>query len=313
MTAQRVLLALPVGVFAASVVLLFWRVPRRLGPRLDPYTVGQRVRLGERAAELEVLLPPPPASAFARLFGPMLRSVEDRVSRFLGHRDEAATARALEHAGLDDVTPRQFRDQQFAFAMGGVLLGVVAGVLSGPRTGLLIAAFAVPIGFMRKRNALERLITLRRERMRAELWQVNGLLAVKLHASLNVQAVIAEFVAEAHGEIADELRRVLIAIETGTAGERALRDQAERTAEPFAARLYPGPGRRHREGGQHLPCPPRPGGGHPSRPPRRPPPRGHRAHRGHGGAVGAHGRRHAAADRRSRRRPPVPHHLKLNN
>ena len=160
------------------------------------------------------------------------------MSRFLGHRDEAATARALEHAGLDDVTPRQFRDQQFAFAMGGVLLGVVAGVLSGPRTGLLIAAFAVPIGFMRKRNALERLITLRRERMRAELWQVNGLLAVKLHASLNVQAVIAEFVAEAHGEIADELRRVLIAIETGTAGERALRDQAERTAEPFAARLY---------------------------------------------------------------------------
>lgn len=238
MIAQRVLLALPVGVFVASVVLLFWRVPRRLGPRLDPYTVGQRVRLGERDAELEVLLPPPPASAFARFFGPMLRSVEDRVSRFLGHRDEAATARALEHAGLDDVTPRQFRDQQFAFAMAGVLLGVVSGVLSGPRTGLMIAAFAVPIGFMRKRNALERLIKLRRERMRAELWQVNGLLAVKLHASLNVQAVISEFVAEAHGEIADELRRVLVAIETGAAGERALRDQAERTAEPFAARLY---------------------------------------------------------------------------
>ena len=198
MIAQRILLALPLGVFAASVVLLFWRVPRRLGPRLDPYTVGQRVRLGERDAELEALLAPPPASAFARFFRP----------------------------------------QQFAFAMAGVLLGVVCGVLSGPRTGLMIAAFAVPIGFMRKRNALERLIKLRRERMRAELWQVNGLLAVKLHASLNVQAVISEFVAEAHGEIADELRRVLIAIETGTAGERALRDQAERTAEPFAARLY---------------------------------------------------------------------------
>lgn len=238
MNPANFLIALPAAVFTGSLVLTFWRVPRRLGPRVDPYTVNARIRLGDPGAELEALLPPPPANAFARLLGPMSRALGDRVSRWLGHHDEATTALALEHAGIQGVTPRQFRDQQFIFAMTGLGLGLASGVLSGPRTGLLIAAAAVPLGFTRKRNDLQRRIKARRERMRSELWQVNGMLAVKLDAALNVQAVLSEFVGEAHGEIADEMRRILIAMETGVPGERALREAATRTAEPFAGRLY---------------------------------------------------------------------------
>lgn len=240
MTAWDIMLTLPAGIFGAAVVLSFWRPSRRLAPRLAPYTVSSRARLGDAHAEFEALLPPPPVSPVARIAGPIVRSAVDKVSAWMGHRSEEATALALEHAGITDITPRQFRDQQFMYAAFGVGAGVVMGALLGVRTGLLLAIVGVPWGFLRKRMELAQRTKVRRARMRAELWQVCPLLAVKAHASLNVQAVMAEFCTEARDdcEVANELRRVLRAIQGGTSGEVALRAAALRTAEPFAGRLY---------------------------------------------------------------------------
>lgn len=237
MNAARILLAVPAGLCAAAVVLTIYRPPRRLASRVTPYTVAARTRMGDTSAEIEALLPPETGSPVVRVLGPMLRAAEDRLSRWLGHRDEAATALALEHAGITDVTPRQFRDQQFVFALAGVGLGIASGLLLGIRTGILLALVGLPWGFLRKRLELKTRTKARQERMRNELWQVNALLAIKAHATGNVQSVLAEFCAEAHGEIAGELRRILLTMEAGTPGDVALRLAASRTAEPFAGRL----------------------------------------------------------------------------
>lgn len=240
MSPLQLLAAAPAGMAVAALVLTLWRPPRRIGPRLAPYTVAARARLGDPRAESEALLPAPPASPLARVLQPIARAAVDRLSGWLGHRDEEATALALEQAGITEVTPRQFRDQQFLYAAFGVGAGLVMGALAGPRGGVLVAMVGVPYGFLRKRGELAQRTKARRERMRAELWQVCPQLAVKAHASRNVMAVIQEFCAEAREdcEVALELRRALRVIEAGTPGEIALRAAAGRTAEPFAGRLY---------------------------------------------------------------------------
>jgi Flp pilus assembly protein TadB len=237
-TAPQLLAALPTGVCVAALVLAVFRLPRRLGPRVARYTVAARARMGDTGAELEALLPAPSGNVFRRVLEPMFRSIEDKVVGALGQRTEEATRLALEHAGIQDVTPREFRDQQFLFALFGLAVGAVSGLLFGPRAGVLLAVIGLPYGFLRKRYELTRRTRARQELMRAELWSVCPLLAVKAYASGNVQAVIKEFCSEAHGEVADELRRVVAVIEAGTPGEVALRAAAQRTAEPFAGRLY---------------------------------------------------------------------------
>lgn len=240
MSPLHLVLALPTGLAAAALVLAVWRPPRRLGPRLAVYTVAARSRMGDANAEAEALLPAPPTSAFARVLGPIVRAAVDRLSGLLGQRDEEATALALERAGVLDVTPRQFRDQQFMYAAFGVGLGALVGVLSGPRAGVMVALAGVPWGFLRKRAELDRRTSARRRRMRAELWQINDLLAIKCHAGLNVLGALVEFCSEARedSEVANELRRTLRVVEAGTPAELAMRAAAVRTAEPLAGRLY---------------------------------------------------------------------------
>jgi Flp pilus assembly protein TadB len=235
---RRVVLCLPTGIAAAALVLSLLRVPRRLTPRVARYTVAARARLGDAGAEMEALLPAPAGGVFGRVLGPMFRAFEDRVVTALGQRSEAATALALEHAGLSHITPQQFRDQQFVFALFGLAVALVGGIALGPRSGVLLAFLAVPYGFLRKRIQLNRLVKARQAVMRSELWSICPLLAVKAYATPNVLTVLSEFVAEGRGEVVGELRRVLAAIHSGTAGEVALRAAAARTAEPFAARLY---------------------------------------------------------------------------
>lgn len=231
-------LCLPTGIAVAAVILFAFPPPRRLGPRMGRYTVAARVRLGDAGAEVEALLPPPRGGVFGRVLGPMFRSIEERVVSTVSQRTQAATALALEHAGLSHVTPQHFRDQQFMFALFGLATALVGGVALGPRSGVLLAFLAVPYGFARKRVQLSRLVKARQARMRAELWSVCPLLAVKAYATPNVLTVLGEFVAEGQGEVVAELRRVLAAIDSGTAGEVALRAAAARTAEPYVARLY---------------------------------------------------------------------------
>lgn len=237
---MRLMLILSASFTASALLFYLCRPPRRLGPRLAPYTVAARAAMGDAGAELEALLPPAPTGVASRMFGPILRAAIDKVNGWLGQRDEEATALALEHAGITDVTPSQFRDQQFLWAAYGVGLGVVAGAVSGARTGLLcIVTFGV-YGAFRKRIELTRRTNVRRRRMRAELWQLGPQLAVKAQATMNVQAVIRRMCAEARDdcEVANEMRRILQVMDAGTPGELAFRAAAVRTAEPFASRLY---------------------------------------------------------------------------
>lgn len=228
--------ALAVGLLAYTVM----RPWRRLGPRVDAYTVAVRSRMAGPRAQLLTLAPPPSTAAgvLGGVFGPIVATLAQRMSTLLGHRDEAAVALALDRAGVRGVSPRTYAYQQLMYAALGLAAGVGIGFVRGPRIGVFTAVGGCAVGAMRKRSELDRLTRRRQERMRAELVAVCHLLAIRARATPNIQQVVAIVCERGQGEVVGELRRVLAAIETGTSPEAALDAMADVTPEPAAGGLY---------------------------------------------------------------------------
>jgi Flp pilus assembly protein TadB len=174
------------------------------------------------------------------LLGPVLAAATARESRVLERRDDDALRAALAHAGLDDVTPADYRArvvaQTVVLAGAGVVVGA-AFLHSAPLT-LALGACGTIAGASRARARVDRAIAERRERMRLELYTVNHLLALHARTGAGPVQATRRIVDRGHGALVDELSGVLRMVRGGTSAPESFRRVAAATAEPAAARTY---------------------------------------------------------------------------
>jgi tight adherence protein C len=230
------------GLAAAGAAALVIRPLPRLAPRVRPYTVVARARLGGNV-DVSVLPPvpvDPGGGTLRRLFVPPLRALAGRVGRVVERRDDAALERTLRQAGYRTVTPADYRARVASrltlFATAGALFGVV--VIGSPIATLALACCGALFGAMRTRGRVDRAIRDRSERMRLELYTVNQLLAMHVRTGAGPIQAVQRLVDRGEGAVIDELRGVLLAVRHGTPEARAFRDAADLTPEPNAARTY---------------------------------------------------------------------------
>lgn len=242
-----------VAVFAFGANLRRWA---SLHQRTDIYLVALRTRQGSRSpSPLSLVAPEPSASGIlSSVLGPILSSGAQRVARMLGTRSDDEVRRLLDRAGLREVEVRTFTQQQFAYGVGGLVLGIATGGLIGARWAFVLGIAGAMAGAARKRGELNRLTKRRCERIRLELLTVSSILAVRARATPNVQHVVRDLVARGNGEVVGELARVLDAIAAGTPPDAAFASAAATTPEPAAARLYQTLADKVRAGGELAPA-----------------------------------------------------------
>jgi hypothetical protein len=215
---------------------------RRLAPRLRPYTMLARARLGQSVDVLTVSGPTPPSIAgpFGRLLGPPLAALFHGVSRVVERRSDDALRLSLAHAGFVDVTPDDYRarvaGQTLLFGGAGAGFGVVV-LHSAPFT-LALALCGAIFGASRARGRVEGAIADRRERIRLELYTVNQLLAMHVRTGAGPIQATQRVVDRGRGALVDELAGVLRLVRSGTSEPDAFRRAAVTTPEPAAARTY---------------------------------------------------------------------------
>jgi len=228
------------GLAAAGLAGLFVPPTARLAPRIRPYTLLARARLGRTA---DVIAAPSTAlerGPFGRLIGPPLRSVVERVSRLIERRSDDTLLLSLMQAGFVDVTPADYRARVagsvLLFGAAGAVLGVV--VLHSVLFTLALVVCGVVFGASRTRGRVDRAIADRRERIRLELYTVNQLLAMHVRTGAGPIQATQRIVDRGRGVLVDELEGVLRLVRSGTSEPTAFRRAAELTPEPGAARTY---------------------------------------------------------------------------
>ena len=226
---------------AAGAVALVVPPTRRLAPRVRPYTVTARARLG-READLTAtgVGPASTSGTIARLFGPPGRAFVTRLGRLLERRQDETLALQLRQAGYVDVTPDEYRTRVAVHGLAAALAGAALGVLalhSAP-AALGLGVCGAVFGASRLRGRLDRGIEDRRERLRLELYTVNQLLAMHVRTGAGPVQATQRVVDRGTGAVVEELTAVLAAMRNGVAEPEAFRRAAELTPEPAAARTY---------------------------------------------------------------------------
>jgi Flp pilus assembly protein TadB len=233
------LAALCAGIVLAGVVGLVARPTARLGPRLRPYTVGARARLG-RPADIVAEPDAPPRGTFERAIGAGGRSVMRRLSRMIERRGDDALELALVHAGTEAVAPDDYRARVALATVLGAGAGAALGAFALHSVALTLGLVVVGAvaGASRTRARLDRAIADRRERMRLELYTVNQLLAMHVRTGAGPIQATRRVVERGRGVLVEELGAVLRMVRSGTSEPDAFRRAAARTAEPAAARTF---------------------------------------------------------------------------
>lgn len=238
--------ALCAGIAVAALVLAIAPPRRRLGPRLDDYTVVARAKLGAGpgAASLARRPPVPMSGALVAVLRPMADAVTRRLGTLARTNDDEALALQLRHAGID-LTPRAFRKQQLMLATVGAFGGLSLGALLGAGIGASPTPLALALGgaglvggAVWRSAEMARRIRDRQARTRAELFSICQILAICARATPSLLAITEHVARRSHGVVAGELREILRWIAAGTPTEAAFAEAARLAAEPAAARLY---------------------------------------------------------------------------
>jgi tight adherence protein C len=231
---------LSAAVAAAGAAAVVVPPTRRLAPRVRPYTVGARARLGRDIESTAHDGSDRSTSTMVRLFGPPGRALIDRLGRLLERRRDDALALHLRQAGYVDVTPDEYRSrvaiQVIAYGAAGAALGAFA--VHSTLAALGLTACGVVFGASRLRGRLERNLDDRRERIRLELYTVNQMLAMHVRTGAGPVQATQRVVDRGTGVVVEELTRVLASMRNGVAEPEAFRRAAELTPEPAAARTY---------------------------------------------------------------------------
>ena len=231
-------IALLSAIAAAAIARTVVRQPRPLAERIRPHVAGHRHRLGT-ARGLTPSDDRPPESGVMLVFGPFVRQLADGLAGVVDASGSASAELRLRQAGLD-LTVEQYRARQLAYAVSAFSAGALIGLLLGGRAGVvLVLAFGGGLwGATRWRARLERLVTKRRERMRAELYTVCQLLAIYLRTGDTPAGAVDRLVRRSTGEVVSELEDAAAQIWAGTAPSAVFEQLTSRTPEPSAARLY---------------------------------------------------------------------------
>ncbi|WP_108666518.1 type II secretion system F family protein [Euzebya rosea] len=242
MTGVDLLAATATGAFVASVIWTVLRPKRRLAGRVRPYALSSLSALGRpvdarsvRIASGEV------APGRAGLGGLLERAVELLLLR--GDADDALHRRLVQAKVYAVPEQRLVGEHRVRQVLAGVI-GIVAATAAGTAVGLsgvgtvALGVVGLVAGVARPSGAVDRAITRRRERMRAELPPVAQLLAMRARAGGSITTALVATADRCHGLVADDLGDALSQHRAGRPLEDALETLASTTPEPEAARLY---------------------------------------------------------------------------
>lgn len=236
MSASAVVAALAVGAGCAALASLAVRPTPRLAPRVRPYAIVARSALGHPPDP-----PVPPAgAAVPGVFGPPLAALVLWLSRAVEQRSDEHLARMLHQAGLDGLTPGDYRVRQLGQAVLGCVLGGGAMLLAtgAPTVALAAAAAGCAFGGTRWRRRVERAVAARAARIRHELYTINHLLAMHVRTGAGPIQAVQRVVDRGRGVVVEELAAVLAWTRRGVGEAEAFRRAADLTPEASAARAY---------------------------------------------------------------------------
>lgn len=231
-------IALLAAIAAGALSRAFVHQPRPLAERVRPHVAGHRHRFGTSRG-LAPSDDPAGESGVMLVFGPLIRQLADALAGLVDATGSATAELRLKQAGLD-LSVEQYRARQLAYAVVGFGGGALLGVVIGTRTGVvvLLAGAGGVWGATRWRARLERMVTKRRERMRAEMYTVCQLLAIYLRTGDTPAGAVDRLVRRSSGEIVGELTDASAQIRTGSSPASVFEQLTARTPEPSAARLY---------------------------------------------------------------------------
>lgn len=243
----RVLLTAILAAYAAAMVA--WaivRPPASLEGRLRPYVQLRRTRLGQRADVNAALAIDSTINQgpMRRIFNPIIEGFAGAVSRLVDSGDEESIARRLRHAGLTDVSPRDYRISQAGRALLGTVGGVIGGFWLGAVWGsagfwaLVGVGLGVGWGLTSSRSKLNAAIEARALTMRLELYTISHLLAMLVRANHTPAMAMRQVVARGRGPVVDELREAQNWIAGGQTMAQAMERLSTETPEPAAGRIY---------------------------------------------------------------------------
>jgi Flp pilus assembly protein TadB len=177
-------------------------------------------------------------------FEPLIERLSRIHSRVLGPRDEDHLALRLRQSGLYpgmEATERliAFRNRSVATAAAAAAILGAIGWQSQGGVGLVVYAIGgFVLGSFLARGRVDRAIAERRRRIRAELYTVNQILAMRARVGGGVGDALRHVAQRGRGVIVSEVQEILRLVRTGTPTTEALRRAAAHTAEPEAARFY---------------------------------------------------------------------------
>lgn len=183
------------------------------------------------------------SSAFAAVFGPVLRRIAGLVERVLG--GSASVARRLERARLP-MTVHEFRISQAVWGLVAFLLTALPAALLALRSPeramplLVMCGCAFALGVLVRENRLTAQVTRRERQVLAEFPTIAELLALAVAAGESPVAALDRVVRRSQGELAADLRDVLAAVRTGTPVARAFDDLAGSSGLPAVSRFAEG-------------------------------------------------------------------------
>jgi tight adherence protein C len=192
------------------------------------------------------VVPPAPSrstSAFAAVFGPMVRQAAHLVERVLG--GSASIARRLERARLP-MTVHEFRISQAVWGLVAFLGAAVpsaALALRSPERAvplMIMCGCAFALGVLLRENRLSAQVAWRERRIVEEFPTVAELLALAVAAGESPVAALDRVVHRSNGELSADLRDVLAEVRTGTPVARAFDDLAARSGLPAVSRFAEG-------------------------------------------------------------------------
>ena len=234
-------------VFGVSTAWVVMRPPRRLAPRVRPYTAATRAELRRSPDALGQASPGPifGEGTLRRLMAPIVGSFVDRLSRIITSSSDEQLRMRLRQSGLFVDVPEAMRPQAYRMrALGrstlfGAGLGALGLMIKGTAAGMLFfGVLGFALGVLLARSSLDTAVSDRRDRIRAELYTVNQLVAMRTRVGGEAIEAIRHVVDRAHGAVVDELGEALRLHERGWSFSEALVRAAELTPEPEAARTY---------------------------------------------------------------------------
>ncbi|QNN53558.1 type II secretion system F family protein [Nocardioides mesophilus] len=179
-------------------------------------------------------------SPFHAVFAPLLSDAAAGVERVLG--GSTSIRRRLERANLP-LSVHDFRVEQVLWGLVGLgvsgCVSIVVALRAPDRTLplLILCAVCFVTGILLRENRLSVKATARERLLMTEFPTVAELLALAVGAGEGPVAAIDRVAARCRGEMADELRRVLADIRTGTPVAAALDELAARSGLPAVARF----------------------------------------------------------------------------